>query len=82
MYMALTMMPTIRPKTAPTAIDGTKIPAGTLHPYESTIRRVLIMVASKSELTILHWEEDLQTSRLAGFGHTVVSSWTHWQRPE
>lgn len=29
---ACTMIPTIRPNDAPTAIEGTKIPAGTLQP--------------------------------------------------
>ena len=29
LYNALTIIPIMRPKVAPTAIDGTKIPAGT-----------------------------------------------------
>lgn len=41
---ACTMIPTIRPKDAPMAIEGTKIPAGTLQPYEmitSPVRRIV-----------------------------------------
>jgi hypothetical protein len=30
--MAWTKMPTMRPKDAPIAMDGTKMPAGTLQP--------------------------------------------------
>lgn len=54
--MAFAIMPTIRPKVAPTAIDGTKIPAGTLHPYEMTTRPILMIVAKSKELTICHCE--------------------------
>jgi len=53
-YMALTRMPTIRPNVAPTAIDGTKMPAGTLHPYDMMTRNVRMTVASRSELTMRH----------------------------
>lgn len=31
-WMACTNIPTMRPKDAPIAMEGTKIPAGTLHP--------------------------------------------------
>mgnify|MGYP006969723686 CR=1 FL=1 len=44
----------MRPKVAPTAMDGTKMPAGTLQPYEMTTSPVLMTVASSSELTIRH----------------------------
>jgi hypothetical protein len=43
---AFTRIPTIRPKDAPTAIEGTNIPAGTLQPYEkmtSMMRRTVAM---------------------------------------
>ena len=53
-YNALTRIPTILPKVAPTAIDGTKIPAGTLQPYEMTTRQVRSTVARRSEFTIRH----------------------------
>jgi len=36
------------------AMDGTKIPAGTLQPYEMMTRNVRRMVAKASERTILH----------------------------
>ena len=70
------MIPTIRPKTAPTAIDGTKIPAGTLHPYERTIKNVRMMVASSKELTICHWVEDL-TKTISNLQANYMSSWCH-----
>jgi hypothetical protein len=52
--IALTTMPTMRPKLAPTAIDGTKMPAGTREPYETMTRPTRMTVARKSELTIGH----------------------------
>ena len=53
------MIPTSRPKYAPMAIDGTKMPAGTLAPYETMTSMVRMTVARKSEFTIVHWAEDL-----------------------
>lgn len=53
------MIPIIRPKVAPTAIDGTKIPAGTLQPYETTTKPTRMTVARKSELIIVHWNDVL-----------------------
>jgi hypothetical protein len=53
-YMALTIIPTIRPNEAPMAMDGTKMPAGTLHPVLTMTSATLMMVASSSELTIRH----------------------------
>ena len=53
--IALTMIPSMRPKVAPMAIDGTKIPAGTLQPYDITTKAVRATVAKKRELTIGHW---------------------------
>ena len=35
-------------------MDGTKIPQGTLHPYERTISATRTIVARRSELTICH----------------------------
>lgn len=52
-------MPIILPNVAPTAIEGTKMPAGTLQPYDSMTRQVRNTVASKSELTICHCAHDL-----------------------
>jgi hypothetical protein len=48
------MIPSIRPKEAPMAMEGTKIPAGTLHPYETTTNPVLITVARSKEFAIRH----------------------------
>lgn len=62
-YSALTSMPTIRPKVAPTAIDGTKMPAGTLQPYEMTTRRVRKTVARSRELTIRHCAQVLRRAQ-------------------
>src|SRR5947199_6210995 len=45
-------MPTILPNEAPIAIDGTKIPAGTLQPYEMMTRNIRSTVAMASEKTI------------------------------
>ena len=53
------MIPTSRPKYAPMAIDGTKIPAGTLAPYEMMTSKVRMRVARNSEFTIVHWAEVL-----------------------
>lgn len=53
-YMDLTMIPTIRPKVAPMAMDGTKIPAGTFDPYEMMTKPVRKIVARSNELAILH----------------------------
>jgi hypothetical protein len=47
-------MPTILPKVAPMAIEGTKMPAGTLHPYEITTRPIRIKVARSRELDMRH----------------------------
>ena len=47
-------MPLIRPKEAPTAIDGTKMPAGTLDPYEMTTSTVRRIVAIARDKTIDH----------------------------
>jgi hypothetical protein len=60
-------MPTILPKVAPTAIDGTKIPAGTLQPYEMMTRAVLMTVANRRELTICHCSEVLNHCEVLAF---------------
>lgn len=52
--MALTIIPTIRPNDAPIAIEGTNIPAGTLHPYETTTKPMRMTVASRREFAIRH----------------------------
>lgn len=59
LYIALTKIPIIRPNVAPTAIDGTKIPAGTLQPYETMMKTVRMIVASKRELTMRHCDDAL-----------------------
>jgi hypothetical protein len=48
------MIPNILPKDAPIAMEGTKIPAGTLQPYETTTNKARMIVASNSELAICH----------------------------
>lgn len=65
-WMALEMMPTMRPNVAPTAIDGTKMPAGTLQPYDRMMRPVRTTVASRSVLTFLHWAHVLQSRHARG----------------
>ena len=54
LYSAFTIIPTMRPKVAPIAIEGTKIPAGTLHPYDTMTSKTRIHVASRSEFTMRH----------------------------
>ncbi len=49
-----TKMPIILPKDAPIAMEGTKIPAGTLHPYDMMTRKVRNIVANASESTMDH----------------------------
>jgi hypothetical protein len=49
--IAWTRIPTMRPRDAPIAIEGTKIPAGTLHPYEMMTRKVRRTVAMSREKT-------------------------------
>jgi hypothetical protein len=44
-WMCWTKIPTMRPNAAPTAIDGTKIPAGTLQPNEMMTSSVRMTVA-------------------------------------
>ena len=53
-WMCLTKMPTMRPKAAPTAIDGTKIPAGTLQPKDIMTRSVRMTVAMARLPIICH----------------------------
>lgn len=48
------MIPTILPNVAPIAIDGTKIPAGTLHPYETTTSPRRMTVARSNEFATGH----------------------------
>jgi hypothetical protein len=52
--MAFTMIPTIRPKDAPIAIEGTNMPAGTLHPYETTTKPIRMTVANNREFAMRH----------------------------
>jgi hypothetical protein len=40
-------------------MDGTKIPQGTLQPYEMMMKPIRMIVANKSELTIFHCSDDL-----------------------
>lgn len=49
----------MRPNVAPIAIDGTKMPAGTLDPYEITTNPIRITVARSNELTMCHCAESL-----------------------
>ena len=58
-YRASTRMPTALPKEAPIAIEGTKIPAGTLHPYEMMTRSVRRTVAPDREKRTDHRFSDL-----------------------
>ena len=51
---ACTMIPTMRPNDAPTAIDGTKMPAGTLHPYEMMTSPVRKMVATAKAMIMVN----------------------------
>jgi len=53
------MIPIILPNVAPMAIDGTKMPAGTLHPYETTTKHVRMTVAKNNEFTMGHCTEVL-----------------------
>jgi hypothetical protein len=69
--MALARIPIILPKTAPTAIDGTKIPAGTLQPYDKMTRPVRMIAASNKEFTIRHCVDVL---------HEISVSKHHWLR--
>lgn len=77
-------MPTIRPKVAPTAMEGTKMPAGTLHPYEMTTRHVRMTVARRSELTIRHCAHGLYERAIEPTLSLCRSechgAHTHWQR--
>ena len=47
-------MPIVLPNEAPIAIDGTKMPAGTLHPYEIITRNVRTNVEKINDNTIRH----------------------------
>jgi len=43
-------------------MDGTKIPQGTLQPYEIMMKPIRMIVASNSELTIFHCSDDLSSA--------------------
>lgn len=64
---ALTTIPIILPKQAPTAMEGTKIPQGTLQPYEMMINPIRMIVASSSELTIFHCSDDLSLASITPY---------------
>ena len=66
-YMALTMIPTIRPKVAPIAMDGTNIPAGTLLPYDMTTKPMRMTVANSSEFATRHCNEVLERKTTCSF---------------
>jgi hypothetical protein len=53
-YRAFTIIPIMRPNVAPIAMEGTKMPAGTLDPYDTITSNVRMKVASKREFTIRH----------------------------
>jgi hypothetical protein len=53
-WICWTKMPTMRPNAAPTAMLGTKMPAGTLHPKEMMTSKVRMMVAIKRDPIICH----------------------------
>ena len=53
----------MRPNVAPIAMEGTKMPAGTLHPYDTMTSNVRMKVASKREFTIRHCAEVLEGGR-------------------
>ena len=56
---ACTRIPIILPNEAPIAIDGTKMPAGTLQPYEMMTRKVLRIVANARDSAIVQRFSDL-----------------------
>ena len=49
----------MRPNDAPTAIEGTNMPAGTLHPYDMMTSKVRRIVANAKEKTMDHRFSDL-----------------------
>jgi hypothetical protein len=71
------MIPSIRPKEAPTAIEGTKIPAGILQPYETTTRPIRMTVARSNELAMRHCSELLikNALRQSDFGSYCSAYW-------
>jgi hypothetical protein len=75
----LTTIPIILPNVAPTAMLGMKIPAGTLHPYDTTTMHILKTVASNKELTICHWIDVLYRSTKSG---QLGRTWLTIQIPE
>jgi hypothetical protein len=76
--MAFTMIPTIRPKEAPMAIDGTKMPAGTLHPALTITSAILMIVARRSEFTIRHCTDVLRNVQSVLL--VTVLKLAYWQR--
>ena len=62
--IAFTIIPIIRPKVAPMAIEGTKIPAGTLHPYEIMTKKIRKIVARSNESVTDHCTEVLHDDTL------------------
>ena len=76
------MIPIILPNVAPTAIDGTKIPAGTLHPYETTTKPVRMTVAKNKELTMGHCTDVLTGEITVQLRYILREGQdrAHWQR--
>lgn len=59
-------------------MEGTKIPAGTLHPYDTMTSNVRMNVASKREFTIRHCADDLEEGERWGqISKTVLLSTPH-----
>jgi hypothetical protein len=71
-WICCTKMPTMRPNAAPTAIEGTKIPAGTLHPKDMMTSKVRRIVAIKRLPIICHlWSGSHKRS----YSRPVLHSW-------
>lgn len=66
------MMPNILPNEAPIAIDGTKMPAGTLQPYVISTRNIRRTVATAKENMSDHrlsWLDLSQLHEDRGYTH-------------
>lgn len=75
---AFTIMPTIRPKVAPMAMEGTKMPAGTFEPYETTTMPIRKTVAINNALAMVHCTEVLCSRQSSVLHDKKTTNWQRW----
>ena len=72
------MIPTIRPNVAPMAMEGTKMPAGTFEPYETTTMPIRKTVAMNNALDMVHCTEVLYLRQFRAPRNQKITYWQRW----